>query len=117
MELNKIYNMDCLEYMKTLPNNSIHCIVTSPPYNLGGDFHTFVDGKRVTYGDYVGFKDKLTEEDYQQWQIEVLNECYRILKEDGFMFYNHKNREGDNQKVYNRLQKATVCHASPTNLN
>lgn len=92
MELNKIYNMDCLEYMKTLPDNSIHCIVTSPPYNLGGDFHTFVDGKRVTYGDYVGFKDKLTEEDYQQWQIEVLNECYRILKEDGFMFYNHKNR-------------------------
>ena len=57
MELNKIYNMDCLEYMKTLPDNSIHCIVTSPPYNLGGDFHTFVDGKRVTYGDYVGFSN------------------------------------------------------------
>ena len=92
MELKKIYNTDCLEYMKTLPDCSVNCIITSPPYNLGGDFHTFVDGKRVTYGDYVGFKDKLTEEDYQIWQIEVLNECFRILKDDGFMFYNHKNR-------------------------
>ena len=34
----------------------------------------------------LGFKDKLTEEDYQQWQIEVLNECYRILKNNTAMY-------------------------------
>lgn len=92
IELNNIYNIDCLEGMSKLNNNSIDCIVTSPPYNLGGDFHTFVNGKRVTYGDYKGFKDKMKEEEYQEWQLEFLNESYRILKEDGVLFYNHKNR-------------------------
>ena len=93
MELDVIYNEDCLEGMKKyLSDQSVNCIVTSPPYNLGGDFHTMSNGKRVTYGDYKGFKDKMNEEYYQQWQVEVLNECYRVLKDDGFMFYNHKNR-------------------------
>lgn len=92
MEVNKIYKMDCVEGMGLLSNGSVDCIVTSPPYNLGGDFHTFCRGKRVTYGDYNGFKDKLSEDDYQKWQIEVLGECYRVLKDDGLMFYNHKNR-------------------------
>lgn len=32
MEVNTIYNMDCLEGLKTLPDNSIDCCVTSPPY-------------------------------------------------------------------------------------
>jgi site-specific DNA-methyltransferase (adenine-specific) len=78
--------------MKNIQNNYIDCIITSPPYNLGGDFHTFVNGKRVTYGDYKGFKDKLSEKEYTQSQLDLLNECYRIVKNDGWMFYNHKNR-------------------------
>ncbi|WP_310877056.1 DNA-methyltransferase [Priestia megaterium] len=94
IETNQIYNMDCLDGLNKLKENSqyIDCIVTSPPYNLGGDFHTMVNGKRVTYGDYKGFKDKLKEDEYQSWQIEVLNACYDVLKDDGVMFYNHKNR-------------------------
>lgn len=90
--LNKIIQGDCLEVMKGIPDKSINCIVTSPPYNLGGDFHTFVNGKRVSYGDYNTYKDNLTEEDYQRWQVEILEECFRVLKDDGVMFYNHKNR-------------------------
>lgn len=66
--------------------------MTSPPYNLGGDFHTFVNGKRVTYGDYQGYKDRLPEDKYQQWQIDILNKIYRVTKENGWCFYNHKNR-------------------------
>jgi len=33
LELNKIYNMDCLEGMKLLPNECIDLTVTSPPYD------------------------------------------------------------------------------------
>lgn len=33
LELNKIYNIDCLEGLKLLDNNSIDLIVTSPPYD------------------------------------------------------------------------------------
>ena len=32
LELNKIYNMDCLEGMSKLPDNSIDLMVTDPPY-------------------------------------------------------------------------------------
>lgn len=30
----ELYNGDCLEVMKTIPDNSIDCIVTDPPYNV-----------------------------------------------------------------------------------
>ena len=33
MELNKIYNEDCLEGMKRIPDGSVDCIVTDIPYN------------------------------------------------------------------------------------
>ena len=33
LELNKIYNMDCIEGMKLLPDNSIDLVITSPPYD------------------------------------------------------------------------------------
>lgn len=32
IELNKIYNMDCIEYMKKLPDKCIDLIITDPPY-------------------------------------------------------------------------------------
>ena len=34
VELNKIYNEDCIEFMKKIPNNTIDCIITSPPYGF-----------------------------------------------------------------------------------
>ena len=32
METNKIYQGDALEVLKTFPDESINCIMTSPPY-------------------------------------------------------------------------------------
>lgn len=92
MELNTIINGDCLEELKKLDSKSVDCVVTSPPYNLGGDFHTFVAGKRVTYGAYNSFSDNLSEEDYQNNQIQVLNELYRVTKPESYCFYVHKER-------------------------
>lgn len=34
MEVNKIYNMDCLEGMRTLPEKSVDLIITDPPYGI-----------------------------------------------------------------------------------
>ena len=34
MEIDKIYNKDCLEFMRELPNESIDLIATDPPYRL-----------------------------------------------------------------------------------
>ena len=33
MELNKIYNEDCLVGMKRIPDGSVDLVVTSPPYD------------------------------------------------------------------------------------
>jgi site-specific DNA-methyltransferase (adenine-specific) len=33
LELNRIYNMDCVEGMKLLDDESIDCVITSPPYD------------------------------------------------------------------------------------
>ena len=79
----KIVNNDCLKWLKEQPDNSIDLIITSPPYNLHGK------GGDVQIKTY---DDNLHEIEYQQLQIEVLNECYRVLKPSGLMFYNHKNR-------------------------
>ena len=88
LELNKIYNIDCLDGLKLLDDESIDLIITSPPYNLGGKFHTGND----YWKSYNNYNDDMPEELYQEWQIKVLNECYRVLKKDGSMFYNHKPR-------------------------
>ena len=88
MELNKIHNIDFLEGLRQLEDNSIDLIITSPPYNLGKQHHTG-NNRFKSYNEY---NDDMPEELYQQWQIEVLNECYRVLKQDGSMWYNHKNR-------------------------
>lgn len=88
LELNKIYNMDCLKGLKLLDDESVDLIITSPPYNLGKKHHT---GGHV-FNSYDEYEDNLPEVDYQSWQIEVLQECYRVLKNNGSLLYNHKNR-------------------------
>lgn len=44
IELNKIYNEDCLEGMKRIPDGSVSLIVTDPPLFVrqygGWDIHT-----------------------------------------------------------------------------
>lgn len=41
---------------------------------------------------YDVYDDNMVEKHYQEWQISVLNECYRVLKDGHCLFYNHKNR-------------------------
>ena len=84
----EIYKGDCLEVMKEIPDKSVDLIITSPPYNLGGKFHT----GNVQWKAYNEYNDNMPEELYQQWQVDFLNECYNKLQDGGSMFYNHKPR-------------------------
>lgn len=85
MNNNVIYQGDCLEVMEKIEDNSIDLVITSPPYNLGKDHHT---GSKRTQA----YEDNLPEDEYQKQQIEILNQCFRVLKDNGSLFYNHKNR-------------------------
>jgi site-specific DNA-methyltransferase (adenine-specific) len=108
LEVNKIYNMDCLEGLKQLDDNSVDLIITSPPYNLGKQHHTG-NNRFKSYNDY---DDNMPEELYQQWQVEVLDECFRVLKQDGSMWYNHKNRIRDGIQItpYEWILKSKFAH-------
>lgn len=86
--LNKIIQGNTLDILKTLPDNSIDMGVTSPPYNKGEN----KKGWLVKNVKYHNITDKLPETLYQQQQIDVLNELYRIIKPGGSFFYNHKIR-------------------------
>ena len=85
---NQIHNVDVLKGLSLLPPNSVDLIITSPPYNLGKRHHT----GNIRFKSYNDYDDDMPEHIYQQWQIEVLNECHRVLKTEGSMWYNHKNR-------------------------
>jgi len=75
VELNKIYCGDALEVLQTFPDESVNCVVTSPPYfglrNYG------VDGQ-------IGLED--SPDKYIERLTDVFMECFRILKKDGSMW-------------------------------
>lgn len=90
---------DCLEILPTLESVSIDVGITSPPYNLGGDFHSCHNGQRQSWGGYEDFDDNLPEPVYQEQQIFILDELHRIHKPGKFLFYVHKNRIKDGRII------------------
>lgn len=96
--MTQIINQDCLAWMQTQPDNSIDTIIFSPPYNKKG----LRKGRRTSTVlwdkaniDYATYDDNMPEEDYQQWQIDIMNECHRLIKPTGSIFYQHKIRIWD----------------------
>lgn len=93
----EVISGDCLDEMRKLECGSVDIIVTSPPYNLGegqGGFPT-KNGKwgRAKLRDgYDGHNDAMPYADYVEWQKKFLRECWRLIPEDGAIFYQHKNR-------------------------
>ncbi|MGM9746978.1 MAG: DNA-methyltransferase [Paludibacteraceae bacterium] len=86
--------------MKRLPDNSIDLIVTSPPYNLknstgNGMKPCTTSGKwanAALQNGYSHYDDCMPIDKYNEWQHNCLLEMWRLLKNDGAIFYNHKWR-------------------------
>ena len=89
VKLDTIYTGKALDILQSLPDNSIDLCVTSPPYNKEKNTSTGNLAGKVIYS---GFRDSMPEEDYQNWQVDTLNELWRIIKPGGSLFYNHKIR-------------------------
>ena len=77
MTLNKIYHGDTRELLKKLPDNSINCCVTSPPYWGLRDYG--VDGQ-------VGLEE--TPEKFVDCMVEIFREVKRALRPDGTLWLN-----------------------------
>ena len=97
---NKIIHGDSLEVMRALPSKSVDAIITSPPYNLlnstgNGLKKNTHCGKWVNAAIKDGYKeynDNMPYDEYVAWQRECVAEMVRLIKDDGAVFYNNKNR-------------------------
>lgn len=90
----ELYRGKCEEVLPSLQDESVNLIVTSPPYNLGevkkgGYYGGKGKGLDISYDKHI---DKMVSNEYRDWQHQILNECWRILKPNGAIFYNHKPR-------------------------
>lgn len=70
------YNGDCLDVLRTMPDNSVDLIVTSPPY---------ADQRVKTYGGVKAGS-------YVQWFLPITQELLRVLKPSGTFILNIKEK-------------------------
>lgn len=57
---------DSLDFLKTIPDESIKLVITSPPYNIGKEYET-----------------KVSIEKYLETQEEIIKELIRVVSKDG----------------------------------
>lgn len=100
--IDKIVCGDCLDVMRTMPDSCMDLVVTSPPYNLknstGNGMKCGKGGKWANAAlikGYATYDDNMPYEQYCKWQKECLQEMFRLIKDTGAIFYNHKWRVQD----------------------
>ena len=84
LELNKIYQWDCLELMKSIPDKSIDLVLTDPPYWIGIKWK--VGGEKLAkVTDYWDFNDW----DNEIPSKEYFDEIIRISKKAIIFWWNY----------------------------
>lgn len=88
MEVNKLYQGDCIPFLECLNSNSIDALITDPPYASGG---THIGARQkstkskyvlsATQRDYHDFHgDHRDQRSHLRWSLLWLSECWRVLK-------------------------------------
>ncbi len=93
-----IYNGDAVEVLRDFPDQSVHCVVTSPPYfwlrDYGAERQLGVENSVQEYVDNI---------------TKVMNEIYRILRKDGLLFLNlgdtYYSGKGESQGIDRKSTK------------
>lgn len=68
-----LFTSPCLDVLKEIPSKSVRLVITDPPYNIN-----------LKYNRY---KDNLPKEEYYAQLKEVLKELFRILTDDGSLYW------------------------------
>ena len=95
-----VVQVESAEDLSFLDNESIDIIITSPPYNLGQASWPMGGQGRTVRESGIGYDDNQKEAAYQAWQVDVLNELYRVAKPRASLFYNHKVRQQDGAIIH-----------------
>lgn len=91
MDTDKIYNCSS-ENMTQIESSSVDLVVTSPPYNIDIKYGNKTTKGKVLASKGVKYEDNMTEEEYSAMLKTVFSECKRVLKNDGSIWVNIKNR-------------------------
>lgn len=76
LELNKIYNMDCIDGMKQISDKSVDLVLTDPPYGIGeNNERNLSRGTLAKPGDYGHY-----EWDKKRIEKKYFDEIFRISK-------------------------------------
>jgi DNA modification methylase len=92
LKLNHIYTGDAVSILRTLPDKSVNCCVTSPPYWGLRDYG--VDGQ-------IGLEQ--TPEEYVERLVNVFREVRRVLRDDGTLWLNLGDSYATNTQAGNKV--------------
>lgn len=73
ISVNKVFQQDVLEFLRSLPDNSLDMVYGDPDYNVGIN--------------YAGRNYTTKWEEYIDWYGDLARESLRVLKEDGNLFF------------------------------
>lgn len=112
IEINKIYQSDCLDFVKQLPVGSVDLIVTDPPYIIDNDGGggAFGHKKRSYQKKLTNSKETLRD----GFNFEVLDEFDRIQKKRNIYIFANKNLLFDLIKYYTDIVYDTEGNIIPT---
>jgi len=94
--IQELWNGECLELMKNIPDNNVDLVLTDPPYNISrnNNFHTMVNRAGIDFGEW----DKNAD------IFSYIKECYRVLNKNGsFIVFNTWRNLGDIAKFAESL--------------
>ena len=101
-----IYNMDCLEGMKLMPDKCVDVSFTSPPYNDIGSTNAYDEnGNLKKDNNYSHTKYKWIDlrNDWFEWQCEIIDEMLRVSKR--YVLYNVQGIKNSRQDIYKIIGK------------
>ncbi len=92
---NHIYLKACGD-LSELADESVHCVVTSAPFNIS---YRRQKSKSFNLNGYGNFCDAIPEDQYQDQQVAILEALGRVLTVDGSVFYDHKDRRKNGRTI------------------
>ena len=97
----QLFHGDCLEVMRSMPDNSVDLVITSPPYNMNlrirnGKYCSRQIVKEIST-KYEGFDDNLPMDEYFDFNKKVLSECLRV---SDLVFFNVQILTGNKPALF-----------------
>ena len=81
----RLYNADCIDLLKQIPDNTFDMVFADPPYFLSNGTFTCQNGKMVSVKKGNWDIGKTAEENFK-FHYEWLKECKRVLKHNGTLW-------------------------------